>query len=96
MHSVSADKSPAVTVISDYYLSDSLCGCCRYCSNYSPQNLLSELVLNHSDVNSFFIILLLSLFLVHFFSIAPILLVSVLIEDTPLGQTVLIRKEDDK
>lgn len=32
-HSSSTYKSPAVTVLSDYYSSDSLCGCCRYCSN---------------------------------------------------------------
>ena len=28
-HSASDDKFPAVTAISDYYWSDSLCGCCR-------------------------------------------------------------------
>lgn len=31
-HSLSADRFPAVTAISDYCLSDSLCGCCHYCS----------------------------------------------------------------
>ena len=33
-HSSSADKFPAVTVISDYCWSDSLYGYCRYYSNY--------------------------------------------------------------
>jgi len=28
-HCASYDKSPAVTTISDFYWSDSLCGCCR-------------------------------------------------------------------
>ena len=38
-HCVSYDKSPAATAISDYDWSDSLCGCCRYCSSCLPRRL---------------------------------------------------------
>lgn len=38
-HFSSSYKSPAVTVLSDYCWSDSLCGCC-HCSSYLPPSRL--------------------------------------------------------